>query len=88
MGPPAERRISEGGGNSALLIALSIQGSSGTSPVKGSVEAWEDVIAGKQNLSVALRSCQLRYCDRDESGPMTAGSRLRVLADLLDLAGR
>jgi putative sterol carrier protein len=56
----------------------------------GSVEAWEDVIAGKQNLSVAFRSGQLRYCDRDESGPMTAGSRqsltrIRVLADLLGL---
>jgi hypothetical protein len=52
----------------------------------GSVEAWEDVIAGKQNLSVALRSYQLRYCDRDESGPVAAESRLRVLADLLGLA--
>jgi protein-tyrosine sulfotransferase len=51
----------------------------------GSVEAWEDVIAGKQNLSVALRSYQLRYCDRDEAGPTTAESRLRVLADLLGL---
>ena len=53
----------------------------------GSVEVWEDVIAGKQNLSVAFRSGQLRYCDRDESGPMTAESRLRVLADLLGLTG-
>jgi protein-tyrosine sulfotransferase len=51
----------------------------------GSVEAWQDVIAGKQNLSVALRSGHLRYCDRDESGPMTAESRLGVLADLLGL---
>jgi hypothetical protein len=51
----------------------------------GSVEAWQDVIAGKQNLSVAFRSYQLRYCDRDESGPMTAEPRLRVLADLLGL---
>ena len=51
----------------------------------GSAEVWEDVIAGKQNLSVALRSYQLRYCDRDESGPAAAESRLRVLADLLGL---
>jgi Sulfotransferase family len=51
----------------------------------GSVGVWEDVIAGKQNLSVALRSGQFRYCDRDESGPMTAEPRLRVLADLLGL---
>jgi hypothetical protein len=51
----------------------------------GSVAAWEDVIAGRQNLSVALRSGQLRYCDRDESGPMTAEPRLRVLSDLLGL---
>ena len=51
----------------------------------GSVGAWEDVIAGKENLSVALRSGQLRYCDRAEAGPTTAQSRLRVLADLLGL---
>ena len=57
-----------------------------------SVGAWEDVIAGRQNLSVAFRSGQLRYCDRDEAGSGTAGSRqsltrLRVLADLLGLTG-
>jgi len=53
----------------------------------GSVGAWEDVIAGKENLSVALRSGQLRYCDRAEAGPTTALTRLRVLADLLGLTG-
>ena len=57
-----------------------------------SVGAWEDVIAGRQNLSVAFRSGHLRYCDRDEAGSGTAGSRqsltrLRVLADLLGLTG-
>jgi hypothetical protein len=53
----------------------------------GSTDAWEEVISGRQNLSVALRSCQLRYCDQDDSGPMVSESRLRVLADLLGLTG-
>ena len=36
----------------------------------GSADAWEEVIAGKLNLSAALRACQLRYCDSAESdGP-------------------
>jgi hypothetical protein len=51
----------------------------------GSADAWEQVLAGKLNLSVALRSCQLRYCGGDESGPLAADTRIRVLADLMAL---
>jgi Sulfotransferase family len=51
----------------------------------GSAGAWEQVISGKLNLSVALRACQLRYCDGDESGPLAADTRIRVLADLMTL---
>jgi hypothetical protein len=54
--------------------------------VIGSAEAWEQVIAGNMNLSVALRACQLRYCDGDESGPLAADTRIRILGRLLGLA--
>jgi len=53
--------------------------------VIGSADAWEQVLAGKLNLSVALRACQLRYCGGDESGPLAADTRIRVLADLMAL---
>ena len=51
----------------------------------GSADAWEQVLAGRLNLSVALRTCQLRYCDGDESGPVAADARIHVLADLMAL---
>jgi hypothetical protein len=51
----------------------------------GSADAWEQVLAGKLNLSVALRACQLRYCGGDESGPLAADTRIRLLADLMAL---
>lgn len=51
----------------------------------GSVDAWENVIDGKVNLSVALRSCQLRYCDNGEATPLAADTRISILAHLLDL---
>jgi hypothetical protein len=54
--------------------------------VIGSAAAWEQVIAGKLNLSAAFRACQLRYCDGDESGgPLTADARIGILAALLTL---
>jgi hypothetical protein len=52
----------------------------------GSADAWEEVIAGKLNLNVALRACQLRYCESSESGdPLTGDTRIGILADLLSL---
>ena len=54
--------------------------------VIGSFAAWEQVMGGALNLSVALRACQLRYCDSDESGgPQAADNRISILADLLAL---
>ena len=53
----------------------------------GTAEAWEQVMAGQLNLSAALRSCQLRYCDSEESGgPLAAARRIGILADLLGIA--
>lgn len=54
--------------------------------VVGSADAWEHVISGVLNLSAALRACQLRYCDGNDSEPLTADRRLAVLALLLGLA--
>lgn len=51
----------------------------------GSVDAWESVIDGKLNLSVALRSCRLRYCDNGTSTPLAADTRIGILAHLLGL---
>jgi Sulfotransferase family len=56
--------------------------------VVGSATAWEQVIAGTLNLSVALRSCQLRYCESEKSAdPLAADHRVTLLAHLLGLAG-
>jgi hypothetical protein len=53
----------------------------------GSTTAWNQVLTGKLNLSVALRACQLRYCDNGENeNPLIADSRIGILADLLDIA--
>jgi hypothetical protein len=54
--------------------------------IVGSAEAWEQVIAGTMNLSVALRACQLRYCDSNDPSPLASDARIAILADLLALA--
>jgi len=53
--------------------------------IVGSADAWEQVISGDLNLNVALRACQLRYCDGDESRPLAADTRMAILAHLLGL---
>jgi hypothetical protein len=54
--------------------------------VIGSADAWERVISGQLNLSIALRSARLRYCDNDEDDrPLAGEARTRILADLLGL---
>ncbi len=55
--------------------------------IVGAADAWEQVISGRLNLSVALRRCQLRYCDGDESSPLAGDARIGLLADLLALTG-
>jgi hypothetical protein len=53
--------------------------------IVGSAGAWEQVVSGRLNLSVALRTCQLRYCDGEDSGPLAADVRITILADQLAL---
>lgn len=52
----------------------------------GAADAWDQVLTGRTNLSVALRRNQLRYCEGDEVGPTIAETRAGMLADLLGLA--
>jgi protein-tyrosine sulfotransferase len=54
--------------------------------VVGSSGAWEEVISGGLNLSVALRACQLRYCDGEETRPLIGDTRLALLGRLLGVA--
>lgn len=51
----------------------------------GSLEAWEQVIDRRVNLSVALRACQLRYCDNGETSALTADTRIAIAGQLLGL---
>jgi hypothetical protein len=54
--------------------------------IVGSAGTWEEVIAGRINMSVALRRHQLRYLEAGLAGPVTADTRMGMLADLLGLA--
>jgi hypothetical protein len=54
--------------------------------IVGSADAWHAVIAGRTNLGVALRRCELRYCEAGESAPLVADTRIAMLSDLLSLA--
>ena len=52
----------------------------------GTLDSWEKVIDHRVNLSVALRSCDLRYCDNGETTPVTADARIGILGQLLGLS--
>jgi hypothetical protein len=54
--------------------------------VIGAADAWAKVSARELNLSVAIRSCQLRYCDEANAGPIVADTRMSILAALLGIA--
>jgi Sulfotransferase family len=53
--------------------------------VVGSADAWLAVLRGDANLGVAMRRCDLRYCETSEAGPVAAENRIGMLADLLGL---
>jgi hypothetical protein len=52
----------------------------------GSVETWHRTMDRDVNLSVALRSCALRYRDNGEATPLAADTRIQILGQLLGLA--
>jgi Sulfotransferase family len=49
-------------------------------------EVWEKILRREVNLSVAVRSGELRYCDNGEATPRAADSRMAILGELLGLA--
>lgn len=53
--------------------------------IVGSAEAWQAVLTGHTNLGVAMRHCQLRYCQTGDAAPVTPDTRIGMLADLLGL---
>jgi hypothetical protein len=53
--------------------------------VIGAADAWDRVLSGEMNLNVALRRCELRYCDAGDTGQVAADTRIGMLADLLGL---
>jgi hypothetical protein len=53
--------------------------------VVGTFEAWEQVMGRGLNLQVAIRSCQLRYCENSSSSLQAGPGRLAILSQLLGL---
>ncbi len=51
----------------------------------GEIGTWRQILDGEVNLSVALRSCALRYCDNGETAPLAADTRIGIVARLLGL---
>jgi hypothetical protein len=81
---PAEHWLVDLGAQTVTFASPQAQQDSAWDVV-GSADAWEQVISGKLNLSVALRACQLRYCDGDEPGPTASETRIALLARLVAL---
>jgi Sulfotransferase family len=79
---PAEHWLVDLGERTVTFVGPSAQESSAWDVV-GAGDAWEQVTAGRLNVSVALRSCRLRYCDGDESRPLASEARIAMLANLL-----
>jgi hypothetical protein len=71
--------------NGTVTLATSRAQEDSDWDVIGSAAAWEQVMAGTLNLSAALRSCQLRYCDGDTSDLLWADARTVILASLLGI---
>jgi hypothetical protein len=81
----AEHWLVDLGAHTVSLVGREAQEDSDWDMV-GSSDAWEQVISGNLNLSVALRACRLRYCDGNETRPLIADTRLALLGQLLGLA--
>jgi Sulfotransferase family len=84
-GLPTEYWLVNLNDRSVTFASQAAQGSSDWDVV-GSGDAWEQVISGRINLSVALRACKLRYCDGGDAGPLASDARIGILAVLLGLA--
>lgn len=54
--------------------------------VVATADSWRQLLAGRLNLSVALRRHEVRYLEAEETGPVIAEIRIAMLSDLLGLA--
>lgn len=82
---PADYWLVDLGARTVSLASRAAQDGSDWDVI-GPVEAWEQVVSGSLNLSAALRSCSLRYCDGDKSGPFAGETRSAILGRLLGVA--
>ena len=82
---PAEYGLVDLGQATVLPVGREAQEESDWDVI-GTLDAWERVIDHRLNLSVALRSCDLRYCDNGETTPLTADARIGILGQLLGLS--
>jgi hypothetical protein len=82
---PAEYWLVDLGQGTVLPVGREAQEDSDWDVI-GTLDAWENVIDHRMNLSVALRSCDLRYCDSGETTPPTADARIGILGQLLGLS--
>jgi hypothetical protein len=53
--------------------------------IVATAQTWLEVLAGRLNLSAALRRNELRYCDFGENDVFVTEARIGLLADLLGL---
>jgi hypothetical protein len=76
------------------LAAAAITSASGLAPgetggaqwdIIGSAGTWRQVLDGGINLSVAIRTRQLRYCDTGDVAPAVPGIRVAMLGELLGI---
>jgi Sulfotransferase family len=65
--------------------ALTDNGDDADWSIVATAEAWLEVLAGRLNLSVALRRNELRYCDFGENDIFVTEARIALFADLLGL---
>jgi hypothetical protein len=79
-----------GGGSAAWHVdlatgALTGDGADADWAIVGTAHDWAEVLAGRLNLSVALRRNGVRYCDFGENDIHVTEARIGLLAGLLEL---
>ncbi len=72
-----------GGPAKATATGAEPQAGDGADP---ELAAGEKIIDCQVNLSVAMRTCELRYCDNGETTPQAADARIGILDHLLGLS--
>ena len=87
-GPEGSWRVDPAAGTVTAVSPAASEDDETAWDVIGSAETWQGVLDGHVNLGVAMRRCDLRYCDSDGDGPVLANIRLDMLAELLGVASR